>query len=91
MTLPLLEVSFHGMFEFGQAYVSLSRATDLEGLKLCNFDPRGIKAHPKVVAFYKDELGYTEEVLLTNDAMHSVCIRTLLSDRDAADKVMHSG
>jgi hypothetical protein len=38
MTIPLLEVSFEGMFEYGQGYVALSRATDLEGLTLQNFN-----------------------------------------------------
>ena len=40
MTIPLLEVSFNGMFEYGQGYVALSRATDLEGLTLQNFEPK---------------------------------------------------
>jgi hypothetical protein len=38
MTIPYLEVSFDGMFEYGQGYVALSRATDLEGtvnMKIC--------------------------------------------------------
>ena len=52
MTIPLLEVSFTGIFEFGQAYVALSRAVDLVGLSLNNFQPDRIKAHDKVVNFY---------------------------------------
>jgi hypothetical protein len=43
MTIPLLEVSFQGMFEYGQGYVALSRAVDLEGLTLTSFDPRSVK------------------------------------------------
>jgi hypothetical protein len=31
MTIPDLEVSFKGIFEYGQAYVALSRATSIEG------------------------------------------------------------
>jgi hypothetical protein len=31
MTIPYLDVSLHGVFDYGQAYVALSRATDLEG------------------------------------------------------------
>lgn len=37
MTIPLLEVSFNGIFEYGQGYVALSRATCLEGLTLRSF------------------------------------------------------
>ena len=39
MTIPLLEVSCDGVFEYGQAYVALSRAVDMEGLTLLNFSP----------------------------------------------------
>lgn len=52
MTIPLLEVSFQRMFEYGQAYVALSRATSLEGLTLKSFNPNVVKAHPKVIDFY---------------------------------------
>jgi hypothetical protein len=37
MTIPLLEVSFNNIFEYGQGYVALSRATCLEGLTLRSF------------------------------------------------------
>ncbi len=52
MTIPLLEVSFNRMFEFGQAYVALSRATSLSGLTLKQFQGNSIKAHPLVKQFY---------------------------------------
>jgi ATP-dependent DNA helicase PIF1 len=41
-----------GNFEFGQAYVALSRARSLEALYVHDFDPIAFKAHPKVKAFY---------------------------------------
>ena len=41
------------VFEFGQAYVALSRVKSLESLYVWALDPRGIKAHPAVVAFYE--------------------------------------
>lgn len=40
MTIPLLEVSFNRIFEYGQGYVALSRATCLEGLTLRSFQVR---------------------------------------------------
>jgi ATP-dependent DNA helicase PIF1 len=40
-------------FEFGQAYVALSRVQTLSGLYVWKLDPRKIQAHPKVVAFYE--------------------------------------
>jgi ATP-dependent DNA helicase PIF1 len=48
MTIPKLEVSFNGVFEYGQGYVAISRATDLEGLFLTSFNPTLVKAHPEV-------------------------------------------
>ena len=42
-----------GTFEYGQAYVALSRITSLEALYIHEFDPRAFRVHPKVRAFYK--------------------------------------
>lgn len=53
MTIPYLDLSFTGIFEFGQAYVALSRATDLDGLILRNFSTNVIKTNRKVIDFYK--------------------------------------
>lgn len=52
MTIPYLEVSFNRIFEYGQAYVALSRATSLEGLILTGFSANSVRAHPKVISFY---------------------------------------
>jgi ATP-dependent DNA helicase PIF1 len=43
-------------FEFGQAYVALSRVRALDGLYVWKMDPRKIRAHPAVVDFY-DRIG----------------------------------
>lgn len=42
-----------GNFEYGQAYVALSRARSLDALYVYDFDPIAFKAHPKVKAFYQ--------------------------------------
>jgi len=52
MTIPHLTVNLSGVFEYGQAYVALSRATKLSLLTLRGFHDRNIRAHPKVKDFY---------------------------------------
>jgi ATP-dependent DNA helicase PIF1 len=44
------------IFEYGQAYVVLSRIKNLEGLSLRDIDYTKIKAHPKILQFYKSLL-----------------------------------
>jgi ATP-dependent DNA helicase PIF1 len=39
-------------FEYGQAYVALSRVKDLESLYIHDFEPTAVRAHPKVKSFY---------------------------------------
>jgi hypothetical protein len=53
MTIPRLAISLKGVFEFGQAYVALSRATELKNLILTGFHKRAFVAHPRVKLFYK--------------------------------------
>lgn len=53
-TLPLVKVDLKRVFEKGQAYVALSRATGRRGLQVMNFDPSKIRVHDKVVNFYRN-------------------------------------
>jgi len=51
-TLSPVKIDLGRTFEKGQAYVALSRATNLDGLQVVGFDPTKIKAHPKAIDFY---------------------------------------
>ena len=54
MSLDRVEVSLSRAFEAGQAYVALSRARSLEGLRVAGgrLGADAIRAHPAVRAFY---------------------------------------
>jgi len=51
-TLERVKVDLGKVFEKGQAYVALSRATSLEGLQVINFNANKVMAHRKVLQFY---------------------------------------
>lgn len=52
-TLERVKVDLGRVFEKGQAYVALSRATCQEGLQVLRFDAKKVMAHEKVREFYK--------------------------------------
>ena len=52
-TLDRVKVDLGKIFEKGQAYVALSRATRQEGLQIMRFDPKKVMAHERVRSFYK--------------------------------------
>lgn len=60
-TLERVRVDLGRVFEKGQAYVALSRATSMAGLQILRFDPRKIMAHEKVRSFYSS-LSRAEQV-----------------------------
>lgn len=51
-TLQRVTVDLRKVFEKGQAYVALSRATCQEGLQVKGFDKKKVMAHPRVAEFY---------------------------------------
>ena len=51
-TLERVKVDLGKIFEKGQAYVALSRATCQEGLQISRFDSKKVMAHDKVRGFY---------------------------------------
>lgn len=51
-TLERVKVDLRRVFENGQAYVALSRATTQEGLWVQNFNAKAVMAHPRVGEFY---------------------------------------
>ena len=51
-TLERVKVDLGKIFEKGQAYVALSRATCQKGLQVLRFDPKKVMAHDRVRSFY---------------------------------------
>ncbi|KAF7367213.1 ATP-dependent DNA helicase PIF1 [Mycena sanguinolenta] len=52
-TLTRVKVDLDRVFEKGQAYVALSRATTMDHLEIENFQPSKVHAHPRVIAWQK--------------------------------------
>ena len=53
MSLDCVEISLERVFECGQAYVALSRARSMEGLRVLFFNAQCAKADRQVLTYYK--------------------------------------
>ncbi|CDO75871.1 hypothetical protein BN946_scf184672.g4 [Trametes cinnabarina] len=56
-TLERVRVDLNKIFEKGQAYVALSRATSMEGLQVLHFDPAKVRVHPRVLQWMTETTG----------------------------------
>eukprot|EP00929_Paragymnodinium_shiwhaense_P041516 TRINITY_DN21553_c0_g1_i1.p1 TRINITY_DN21553_c0_g1~~TRINITY_DN21553_c0_g1_i1.p1 ORF type:complete len:641 (-),score=158.75 TRINITY_DN21553_c0_g1_i1:9-1931(-) len=63
MSIDFLEVDLAKVFEAGQAYVALSRARTLEGLRVLTFDPSRFWTEPRVAKFYEDHVEPVDSVV----------------------------
>ena len=65
-TLERVKVNLGRVFEKGQAYVALSRATSQAGLQVLNFNASKVMVHQKVIGFY-DKLQDINTITGTKD------------------------
>ena len=55
-TLDYVIIDLSNIFDYGMAYVALSRVKNLDGLSIVGIDWDKIKAHPRALEFYKNLL-----------------------------------
>jgi ATP-dependent DNA helicase PIF1 len=61
-TLQRVKVDLGRVFEKGQAYVALSRATSQAGLQVTRFEPRKVMVHPRVIDFYNNLVSISQVI-----------------------------
>ena len=64
------------VFEYGQAYVALSRVKTLDGLYLHSFNPAKIKANPNVLQFYEKMRGAVRQTVTEADLSKATVSKT---------------
>jgi len=52
MSISKVQMKLANVWEYGQAYVALSRATSMDGLYIMDMNEKAIIAHPKVLQYY---------------------------------------
>ena len=83
-TLERVKVDLGRVFEKGQAYVALSRATTQQGLQVTRFDARKVMVHPRVVTFY-DQLISIAHVLGTKKGQKTRSVSASENERGFVD------
>lgn len=86
MSLDCVEMSLGRVFASGQAYVALSRARSLQGLRVLDFDPMVVRCDPRVLCFYanlrQSSLVREESSMVGHVAMGSLRARMEERPRD---------
>lgn len=84
-TLNRVKVDLGKIFEKGQAYVALSRATCQEGLQIIRFDPKKVMAHDRVRTFYDGlySANHSNSLLDTNPPAGGKRLMGLEGDEDS--------
>jgi len=77
-TLERVKVDLAKVFEKGQAYVALSRATSLDGLQVLNFNPSKVLVHEKVMKWSANLETFSSPIVISDDD----------SDEDSDDAVI---
>ena len=80
-TLQRVKVDLGRVFEKGQAYVALSRATSQVGLQVSRFEAKKVMVHPKVTEFYANLSSIGQ---ITNPKSHEPARLAAPSNNDAA-------